>query len=324
MILISKTVGRPSKKVFLGIGDDAAVLESPKGRLVATVDTMVEGVHFDLGYTTAFELGHKVLAVNLSDLAAMAAEPQYALVSLGLKQELNEAFVEELYKGMRALAKRFHVDIVGGNLVQSPTAVIVDVVALGSATKTVTRRGAQVGDCIAVTGHLGASAGGLTCIRRMGRHETQHHPEVLKAHLTPEPRIREAKILLASGATSMIDISDGLAREVHHLAHQSKVGMQIALDLVPISKATRAAALWIQSDPIPWALYGGEDYELLVTLPPKNVEKAKKALNKIKGSLTVIGQVSKPSEGIRLKNLEGKWSRLEARGWNHFVRRRKT
>ena len=318
-------MGPPSKRVTLGIGDDAAVLQSPKGNLVATVDTLVEGVHFDLTYSSPQELGHKALAVNLSDIAAMGAEPLYALVSLGLKQEMSEIFVTEIYQGMKKLAKRFSVDIVGGNIAQSPSALIIDVIALGQVgEKYAKRSGAMVGDVVAVTGYLGRSAAGLAWIRRIGRHGEKIPVEILKAHLTPEPRVKESLALMKTGGVgAMIDISDGLARELHHIANQSKMGILIDQSLLPISKATLDAATYVASDAQAWALFGGEDYELLLTLNPKTVKAAQKALAKLGTPLTVIGEVVPKKEGVRIKSLSGEMNRLEAKGWNHFVRRRR-
>jgi thiamine-monophosphate kinase len=322
--VIKKTLGKPSKNVLLGIGDDAAVLAPARGKMVVTVDSMVEGVHFDLHYTTAAELGHKALAVSLSDCAAMGARPMYALVSLGLKQELGQHFITSLYEGMKRLAKQHKVDIVGGNIVQSPTALIVDVTVIGETKKkALTRGGARPGDIIAVTGDLGGSAAGLNCLRRLGRDKLGTRPEIVARHLRPTPRIKEADALVGLGAaTSAIDISDGLSSDIHHLAEQSRVGMGVEQAQLPISKTTIAAAELIQSSANVWALYGGEDYELLLTITPKKFKAAQAALRRLKTPLTAIGEVLPAEEGVKLKTLNGEWADLQPRGWNHFVRRR--
>lgn len=322
--LIKTTLPRSSPNVYLGIGDDAAIVRPPKKNMVATVDTLVEGVHFDLSYMNAFELGHKALAVNLSDIAAMGAHPLYALVSIGLKQDTSEHFVTELYRGISSLAEHFDVDIIGGNTVQSPLSTLIDITVIGESTAPCfTRMGAKENDIVAITGYVGSSAAGLVCLKNLGRPSASHAvPELVKAHLMPSPRVREALALQNVGAvTAMIDISDGVAREIHHIAERSNVGVWIDEAKLPISPFTEKASKLVSSNPRAWALYGGEDYELLMTLKPSKVALAIKALRKIKTSLTIIGKVVKKSEGVHIQNREGSTGKLPARGWNHFVRR---
>lgn len=321
--LIRKTLGKPSRKVLVGIGDDAAVTLPPKGKMVATTDALVEGVHFDLSYMTARELGHKALAVNLSDIAAMGAKPLYALVSLGLKQELDEFFVLELYRGLGALAKRYGVDIIGGNLVQSPSAVLVDITAIGQVLKRpFTRSGARVHDLIAVTGKLGTSAAGLNCLKRIGRPALEGHPELLKSHLMPEPRLKEAAELQKSGAvTAMLDVSDGLAIDLHHLLNASNVGAFIDERRLPVSEETERAGNLVNADHKRWVLFGGEDYELLFTFDPRKTRAVERALQRAGSRLCIIGEVLPKSKGVRIRTSLGKEMALEPRGWNHFVRR---
>jgi len=320
---IEQTLGKPSKKVLLGIGDDAAVTKSAKGKLVSTIDTLVENVHFDLTYMTPHELGHKALAVNLSDLAAMGSTPLYVLVSLGLRQELSDPFVIEFYEGMKKLARKYKVDVIGGNLVQSPTALLVDVVALGEAPGGyVTRTGAKNGDWIAVTGTLGASAAGLNGLKRLGRGEMHNYESLVQAHLRPEPRVKEGLALRAmGGVTSMIDVSDGLAREIHHLAEGSKTGALIEEAALPVSADAQGLASFMGSNARAWALYGGEDYELLFTVRPNALEKARRTLKKLGTPLTVLGQMQSRAKGIKIKLLNGDTVALASKGWNHFVRR---
>lgn len=321
---IKSTLGAPSKRTIVGIGDDAAIISPPKGHLVATVDMLVEGVHFDLSYTTPRELGHKALAVNLSDIAAMGATPLYGLVSLGLKQHVNEHFLIEFYEGVKHLARRFKVDIVGGNLVQSPTVVVVDMTVLGQVDdKYQTRGGARVGDRLAITNSLGRSAAGLNCLRRLGRHNLDPRDELAQAHLQPIPRVLEGKILKDTGSiTSLIDVSDGLASELHHICAQSSVGALVEENLIPIDDAVHQAAAKLQADGKAWALYGGEDYELLCTMSPNSIAQVKRSLKPTGSTITVIGTVVPKENGIKLKRSSGARVPLEAKGWNHFVRRR--
>ncbi|MBC7107006.1 MAG: thiamine-phosphate kinase, partial [Firmicutes bacterium] len=206
---ISGLVGGPGPGVLRGIGDDTAVLEFAGGRLLATVDMMVEGVHFDPAFITPWQLGRKALAVNLSDIAAMGGEPLFALVSLGVGGNTDEAFVRELYEGMLAMAGPHGVRIVGGDTVRSPGGLVVDVAVLGRAAEPVTRSGARLGDLVAVTGDLGASAAGLRWLlrekaRRPGAFvaapaEDRTAGRVVRRHLEPEPRLREAALLAATG-----------------------------------------------------------------------------------------------------------------------------
>lgn len=323
---IKETLGKTSSNVILGIGDDAAVLEFPeRSKLVATVDSMVEGVHFDLNYMTANELGHKALAVSLSDCAAMGAEPLYALVSLGLKQELGEHFIVGLYEGMKSLAKKHKVQIVGGNIVQSPTALLVDVTVVGCCKSNFfSRKEARVGDIIAVTGSLGGSAAGLHCLRTLGREKLHSMQEIVKCHLRPVPRINEALALnKLEAVTAAIDLSDGLSSELHHIALQSKVGMAIEQAKIPIDQTTIEAAKFTQCSANVWALYGGEDYELLVTIDKYKFKEAQRLMKKFKVPLTAIGEVTKYNQGVQIKTEANEWAELKPRGWNHFVRRRK-
>lgn len=321
--LIKKALPKPSKRVEVGIGDDAAVVASPAKKIIATADAMVEGVHFDLTYMNARELGHKALAVNLSDCAAMGARPLYALVSLGLKQDLNEFFVEELYAGISKLAKRHKVDIIGGNIVQSPSAILVDITVIAEPSGSyATRSGAKAGNVLAVTGFLGSSAAGLNGLKRLGRVAMDEWPDLVSAHLTPKPRVEEAMALLKTGGVmAMMDISDGLARDLHHLAKASGVGALVDEKAVPIAKGTEKVASVINGNAKAWGMYGGEDYELLVAIDKTKFTKAQAALKKLGCPLTSIGELKPKSEGIKLVTRAGETVKLEPRGWNHFVRR---
>ncbi len=322
---IQRHLGKPSKRVLLPIGDDAAVCKPPQHNLIATIDTLVEGVHFDLSYMTARELGHKSLAVNLSDIAAMGGKPLYALVSLGLKQDLNDFFIQEFYLGLKSLAKKHGVDVIGGNLVQSPMSLVVDIALLGEGKKYFTRSGAKSGDLIAVTGQLGSSAGGLNLLKRIGRMNLDSKDEELtRAHLMPEPKIEAACALLETGAvTSMIDVSDGLSKELHHLTTQSKVGALIHQDQIPIHPLLAKAGELVAVPHERWVLFGGEDYELLMTLKPALAKKAVASCKKTGVPLTIIGEVKSAKFGVKIQSGKTAAKPLLPLGWNHFVRRGK-
>ena len=326
---IAGLVGGPGPGVLRGIGDDTAVLEFAGGRLLATVDMLVEGVHFDLSFITPWQLGRKALAVNLSDIAAMGGEPLFALVSLGLSGQVDEDFVEELYRGMVAMAETCGVGIVGGDTVRSPGGLIVDVAVLGRVAAPLTRSGARPGDLVAVTGHLGASAAGLHWLLR----QKERRPEafvgaagedgavrsVVRAHLEPVPRLREAAELTATGlVTAMIDISDGLASEANHIARESGVGMVIYAEAIPVASATREVARLLGADPLAWALAGGEDYELLLTCAPGSEERLRKAVAATGTPLTFIGEVVPAERGVTLVGGGGTVRALEPAGYDHL------
>jgi thiamine-monophosphate kinase len=242
------------------IGDDCAVLDVPPGeRLLATVDMMVEGIHFRLEDTDPVTLGRRALAINLSDIAAMGGTPRWCLVSLGLPTP--STFVDGLYEGLGDMARRHGVLVAGGNIARLPERMAIDITVLGTAAHPVMREGARPGDHIYVTGALGRSAAGLQCLLKGNR----NHPALVEAHLDPPPRIAEGKALVGV-ATAMIDISDGLAQDLGHICERSGVGA--ALDAVPIDEETRQTAAELGLDALRLALHGGEDYELLYTAPP--------------------------------------------------------
>lgn len=317
---IQKWMGKPSRRVFQGIGDDTAVVRPPKDKLLATVDMMVEGTHFDLSYTIPQELGHKAMAVNLSDIASMGGKPLYALVSLGLSSKTSLAFIKDLYKGMRTLAQKFDVNVIGGNIARSPGRLVIDVILIGEVkNKALLRTGARNGDLVAVSGYLGKAAAGLSCLKQYGRNAFTKYPNICRAHLVPKPRLNESRALAATKAmTSMIDISDGLSTELHHLAEGSNVGFLIEESSLPVGKSTIELATDIQGQPLKWVLDGGEDYELLFTFRPKDLKKVENAMKKVNKKLYVIGEVRKKSDGIVLLRRAGGVKEIKSSGWDHF------
>ena len=320
--------------VVVGMGDDAAVLELPVPpgaggglQLLATGDMMVEGSHFLLSVISPRQLGHKVLAVNLSDLAAMGGKPLAALLSLGLKGDETTDFLDEFYEGLWQVGERYGCPLVGGDTISSPRAMIVDVAALGTvpAGRAVLRSGARPGDLVLVTGHLGASAAGL----HLGLHPgvvvaDADRAEVVRAHLEPLPRLEESQAIAAAGpAHAMMDISDGLANEVNHICEFSGVGARLRGERIPMGEATRRVAAAAGVDPLAWALYGGEDYELVFTVDPRAAEAVARAVADATGTLvTAVGEVVPASQGIWLERSgpggAPEKAPLEARAWDHF------
>ena len=316
------------KGVVRGIGDDAAVLQpAPGTRLLACCDMMIEGRHFDLSYFSPRQLGWKALAINLSDIAAMGGRPRWALVSLGLRPDLTVSFVEEIYAGIAELAGRFGVIVVGGDTCSSTDHLVIDLCLLGEVSKagTVCRSGAKEGDLILVTGEIGAAAAGLAWLREGEKAGDESVEELCQAHLKPVPRIEEAAILTKSGLLgAMNDISDGLASELHEIAQAGSCGARIWAECLPISRATDLMARRLGLDPQDWALYGGEDYELLFTVSggkksPFKVRKLCRSLSKMTGTpLTVIGRITSASGLVEIVQPGGKIETLMPGGYNHF------
>ncbi len=315
--------------VIRGIGDDAAVLQQTPGtRLLASCDMLVEGLHFDLSYFNPRQLGWKALAANLSDIAAMGGRPRWALVSLGLKPDMMVNFVEEIYAGIAELAMEHSVVVVGGDTCSSPERLIIDICILGEAyrTKVAYRSGAQDGDMILVTGWLGSSAAGLACLRDEKGAAVSGREELLQAHLTPVPRVKEAAYLMNSGLVgAMNDISDGLATELHEITQASGCGARIWADRLPLSPAVRDAAGQLGVDPLEWALYGGEDYELLVTATggknsPLKLRRLSRSLKTGTGIfLSAIGRIVSPP-GVEIVYPGERVETLPPAGYNHFKR----
>jgi thiamine-monophosphate kinase len=263
--------------VVRGIGDDAAVLAlEPDHYLLWTIDTLVEGVHFDLDYISLKQLGRKALAVNLSDIAAMGGKPQYALWSLGWKpgQDLEGAL--EAAAGLQEMARQFQVALIGGDTVKSPAGLMLTLTVIGRVRREelLTRDGAQIGDTVYVSGPLGEAAAGLEVLRQgLDLPATQRLP-LITAFLDPQPQLTAARIL-AKGhlATALIDLSDGVASDLDQICRQSKVGAQVQAEQVPVPERVRQVAALLQRDPLNLALMGGEDYGLLFTVSPRQEEK---------------------------------------------------
>ena len=264
--------------VVIGIGDDAAVIEPDRNRLeVLTTDCQVEGVHFDQTFVGAADIGHKALAVNLSDLAAMGAAPRVALLSLVLPPAFSVASVDALVDGMAGLAARARISIVGGNIARSPGPLIVDVTASGSVhgRRVLTRGGGRAGDDLYVTGTLGGAASGLRLLSAAAsspgwsdtRDELAADPRAVR-YLRPEPRLRFGVMLGRNrAARACVDLSDGLADGVRQIAEASALGAIIDADVLPLEKGATLRD----------ALGGGEDYELLFAVSPRMRSRLKNA-----------------------------------------------
>jgi len=253
--------------LITGIGDDAAVVSPPRGkRLVFTTDTMVQGVHFDLGYCTPRDLGFKCVSVNISDVHAMAAEPLYILMAISVNPEEDASVFRGIMGGVREAAKLYRVALIGGDMTASARgALSITITAIGAASKPVLRSGAHPGDHIYVTGPLGDSAMGLhilkskSAIKKVGANMAR---PLIRRHLRPVSKAISPAI--SRKASAMMDISDGLMLDLSRLCDESGAGAEIYESAVPMSKQLRSAASKLGLDPLEMAMHGGEDYELIV------------------------------------------------------------
>ncbi len=311
--------------VVVGLGDDAAVVAPGGGELVLTTDLLVEGVHFESGSISAHDLGAKSVTVNLSDIAAMAASPRFALVALGVPPDTDAAWVMELYGGMRDVCAEYAVAVVGGDTNRSER-VTVSVAVVGEVApgRAVLRSGAGVGDRIVVTGSLGAAAGGLALSKAEGPvagaalSEPWGH-RLAEALARPTARVGEAQILARSGVTAMMDLSDGLAKDLSRLCLASDVGARITIQDVPVAPALVHGAEALEIDAVALALSGGEDYELLATIPSDAYGVARAELLDTFGvDLTDVGEIVEGS-GVIGEGADGAEEPLAPAGWDHFA-----
>jgi len=308
------------KDVVLGIGDDCAAFRVPPGRLcLLTTDALVQGVHFDLSFISYRDLGWRSLAVNLSDIAAMAGRAVGALVTLGLPQGMKVREADELYAGMFELAKTFRVDLVGGDTVRSPV-LVLNLTVWGEVEpdKMATRSGAKHGDLLLVTGELGGAQAGLEVLSGAVPGITEPGP-ILERHRRPMPRLREAQVLSrAGGVQAMIDISDGLASECQHLAKESRVGIELWEEKIPMLPVTRRVARAKELPETDLALFGGDDYELLFTAPERRAGKLRDALRRLGTRATVIGKVTPGRHGVAMVAKSGERRTVTRAGFDHF------
>lgn len=311
-----------------GIGDDAAVFRSaPGNESVVTTDLLVEDIDFRRSTVPALLLGHKALAVSLSDVAAMGARPRWSLISIGVPEEVWQTeFVDQFYEGLAALARHYDVQLIGGDTSRTNEKVVIDSIVLGEcgAGRAVRRAGAQPGDQIFVTGSLGGAAAGLRLIER-GAHlaeqnladdDSQKIDHVLLRQLRPEPRVGWGIVLGEERlATSMIDISDGLSSDLNHLCTASGVGALIESSSLPIDHQVVELCGRRALDPLQLALHGGEDFELLFTVNPGDVARLPRRVDGTQ--ITRIGEVTIHADGVRISEGSRIWE-LNPGGWKHF------
>lgn len=323
---LQQTVTLRNQTTRLGIGDDAAIMEPRKKRVVVSADMLVEGVHFDLTFCPLRHLGYKAVAVNVSDIAAMNATPTQIIVSLAIGSRYTVEAIKELYEGMRIACENYNVDLVGGDTTSSNSGLIINVTVLGEADpEDITLRStARENDLICVTGDLGAAFLGLQILERekqafLADPETQPELEnkqyLVQRQLRPEARMDFVHELKELGVkpTSMIDVSDGLASEMLHICGQSNVGAAIYQDKLPVDQQVLDTAEEFKMDPVTCVLNGGEDYELLFTVKLSDFDKIKNHPD-----ITIIGKITPKDEGIILVTPSGNGFPLKAQGWQHF------
>ncbi|MFH1544946.1 MAG: thiamine-phosphate kinase [archaeon] len=304
MNLIERIKGIAKRKeVLLGQGDDAAIINAGKKEVLLTIDSLVEGSHFS-SWFSAKQIGMKAMEVNASDIAAMGGKPLYALASVTLTKNSSVEFVEELYKGIKAVGRKYWIDVIGGDFVKGNERSIT-IAMIGERRKGLRcrRSDARIGDYIMVSGSLGASTAGLNLFLK----KIKGFNSVKKKHLEPKAQLKKA-LKIAPFANAMEDVSDGLASEVKNICSLSKCGAVIFAEKIPVSKKTRKAAKKMRMNALDFALFGGEDFELVFTVNKKN-------LSKVKG--IIVGKIIREKK-IYLEE-KGKKELLRRRGYDHFA-----
>jgi thiamine-monophosphate kinase len=309
-----------------GVGDDAAVIDNGNHLTVVSTDLLVEGIHFDLMYFPLKHLGYKSIVVNLSDIYAMNAQPKQVTVSIAISNRFSVEALDEIYEGMRLACEHYGVDLVGGDTTSSLKGLIISVTAIGQGEKDklTYRNGAQPGDLLCVTGDLGASYLGLQILEREKqlylsnpgiKPDLEEQQYIIGRFLKPEARKDMVEIFEKANLvpTAMIDVSDGISSDLMHICKQSGVGAIVEETGIPVHNDTKMLALKFQLNPVTCALNGGEDYELLFTIDPKDLEKLR-----VLPDIYIMGEITEASEGIKMHTSGGKRHDLTAQGWKYF------
>jgi thiamine-monophosphate kinase len=315
-----KREGAQAPGVSLGIGDDTASFKARPGyEILVTCDCVVEGRHFLSRHISATNLGRRSMMLNVSDIGAMGGHPLYALISLGLKNETLVKDIEELYRGFLAELNPFGASIIGGNLTKSGNGIFIDITLIGEVEegRAVRRSGARPGDAILVTGYPGQSAAGLQLL--LQSLASEDHP-LVRAYNNPSHRAREGRAVALTGcATAMIDTSDGFLGDLGHICEESKVGALLNKEDFPASDELQEAAKLLKKEPHEFFLGDSDDYQLIITCSPRDVEAVRSAIAKTyTGPVSEVGSLTTPEQGIRLVLADGSERMLSVKGWNHF------
>lgn len=323
---LTKNIELQNASSVLGVGDDAAVIDHFGKQTVITTDLLLEGVHFDLMYTPLKHLGYKSVIVNLSDIYAMNATPTQIIMSIGISNRFSVEAIDEFYEGVYAACNKYGVDLVGGDTTSSQKGFVISVTAIGEVApdKFVKRSTAQKGDLLCVSGDLGAAYVGLLYLEREKKiymespgvqPDLEGESYVIGRLLKPEARkdIVEFFSKEEIQPTAMMDISDGLSSEILHVCKQSNLGCVLYEEKIPIAEEMKKAAFKFEIDPTACALSGGEDYELLFTIPQSEYDKL--VLNE---QISVIGYMTEPEQGAHIITKGGGKHAITAQGWNHI------
>jgi len=308
--------------IIKGIGDDAAAFITEPGYLtLITTDLLVERIHFLREAISGFDLGHKSLAVNLSDIAAMGGTAREAFVSIAIPEDCQLGYLDQIYTGIKKLAAKFDVNVLGGDTTGSRIDLIINIVVQGIVSKAelLCRDAARPGDIIFSTGFLGDSRAGLHLILNKIAADTQALKSLLKAHNLPEPHLREGRFLARQpGMHAAIDTSDGLSSDLGHIVEESRVGARLLADKIPVSQELRDFCTRFDFDPIDYALAGGEDYTLLCTTAPESADRIADAFAKeFKRPLFKIGEITAENQ-LALVYPDAKTKPIALTGWDHF------
>jgi thiamine-monophosphate kinase len=323
---LTKNIELQNASSVLGVGDDAAVIDHFGKQTVITTDLLVEGVHFDLMYTPLKHLGYKSVIVNLSDIYAMNAVPTQIVIGIAVSNRFSLEAINDFYEGIYAACEKYNVDLVGGDTTSSQKGFIISITAIGEVApdKYVKRNTAQKGDLLCVSGDLGAAYVGLLFLEREKKifmespgvqPDLEGESYVIGRMLKPEARkdivdfFAEKEIV----PTSMIDISDGLSSEIMHICKQSQLGCVLYEEKIPVAEEMKKAAFKFEIDPTACALSGGEDYELLFTIPQSEYDKL--TMNE---QISVVGYMTGEEEGIHIITKGGNKHPITAQGWNHM------
>ena len=322
---LTKAIKIQNKSTVKGVGDDAAILNYDGNQVVISTDLLTEGIHFNLMYVPLKHLGYKAVVVNLSDIYAMNAIPKQITVSIAISSKFSVEAIDEIYSGIHLACEKYGVDLVGGDTTSSLTGLTISITAIGEANKEdiVLRSGAKANDLLCVSGDLGGAYMGLQLLERENevfkvnqnmQPQLEGYDYILERQLKPEARVDNIAAFKKLGIkpTSMIDISDGLSSEIMHLCRNSGTGCSVFEERIPMDLQTKKMAEELTINPLVAALNGGEDYELLFTIPLEDHDKIKNDPD-----FTIIGHMTEEKEGINLVTAAGSAIPLQAQGWNH-------
>lgn len=299
--------------VIEGIGDDCAIYKSTEGyEQLISIDTMVEGIHFTFNTMSPYDIGVRLSTANISDIAAMGGIPRQIVISIAIPPTMDSAIIKSIYDGIKHQCKQYTINLIGGDTVSTSGPLVITMTIVGEVPKgkPVLRRRAQVGDFIGVTGYMGSSAAGLDAIY----HTYQDTNVIVQSHRQPQPQVALGAFLRRIGATAMNDISDGLASELHEIADTSNITMVIEEELIPIHKETILVSNRLGNNPLDYALFGGEDFQLVFTIPSESLPDVHNQKD-----ITIIGQViSKGDESVLMKGKDQSIRVIEKKGYNHF------